>query len=42
MSADTKLQAPVYNDGVVRMFTLATVFWGIVGFAAGLFIALRR
>ena len=30
-----------YNMGVVRLFTLATIFWGIVGFAAGLFIALQ-
>lgn len=32
-------QKPDYNDHVVRLFTLATVFWGIVGFAAGIFIA---
>ncbi|WP_207480823.1 cytochrome-c oxidase, cbb3-type subunit I [Arenibaculum pallidiluteum] len=30
-----------YHEAVVRHFTLATVFWGIVGFAAGLFIALQ-
>ena len=30
-----------YNYDVIRLFTLATVFWGIVGFAAGLFIALQ-
>ena len=34
--ADT---TPRYNDEVVRLFTLAAVFWGIVGFAAGLLIA---
>lgn len=33
--------APCYNDDVVRLFTLASVFWGVVGFAAGLFIALQ-
>ncbi len=30
-----------YNYEVVRKFTIATVFWGIVGFAAGIFIALQ-
>ena len=28
-----------YNYDVVKKFTLATVFWGIVGFLAGIFIA---
>ena len=32
---------PVYNDDVVRLFTLATVFWGIAGFTVGLLIALQ-
>ena len=32
---------PVYNDRVVKLFVIATVFWGIVGFTAGLFIALQ-
>lgn len=32
---------PEYNYDVVRKFTLATIFWGIVGFAGGLFIALQ-
>ncbi len=30
-----------YNYDIVRLFTLATIFWGIVGFAAGIFIALQ-
>ena len=30
-----------YNDEVVRLFTLATIFWGIAGFAVGLLIALQ-
>ncbi len=30
-----------YNYDVVRLFTLATLFWGIVGFSAGIFIALQ-
>ncbi|MDH5409788.1 MAG: cytochrome-c oxidase, cbb3-type subunit I [Alphaproteobacteria bacterium] len=30
-----------YNEAVIRQFTVATVFWGVVGFAAGVFIALQ-
>jgi cytochrome c oxidase cbb3-type subunit I len=30
-----------YNYDVVKLFTLATLFWGIVGFTAGIFIALQ-
>lgn len=30
-----------YNYDVVKLFTLATIFWGIVGFSAGIFIALQ-
>ena len=30
-----------YNDGIVRAGLIASTFWGIVGFAAGLFIALQ-
>ena len=37
-SPDTR---PVFNDDVVRLFTLATVFWGVVGFLVGLVIALQ-
>ena len=32
---------PGYNEDVVRHFTIAAVFWGVVGFAAGVFIALQ-
>ncbi len=32
---------PVYNDDVVRLFTIATIFWGIAGFTVGVFIALQ-
>jgi len=31
----------VYNDGVVRAGVIASTFWGVVGFSAGLFIALQ-
>jgi cytochrome c oxidase cbb3-type subunit 1 len=30
-----------YNEAVIRQFVIATVFWGIVGFLAGLYIALE-
>ncbi len=32
---------PNYNHDIVRLFTLASVFWCIVGLAAGVFIALQ-
>jgi len=31
--------APNYNYDIIKLFTLAATFWGIVGFAAGVFIA---
>jgi len=30
-----------YDDGIVRMGVIATLFWGVAGLAAGLFIALQ-
>ncbi len=33
--------APVYNDEIVKLFTIASLFWGVAGMAAGLFIALQ-
>lgn len=41
MSAAALEKKDGYNYEVVRLFTLATIFWGIVGFAVGLFIALQ-
>ncbi|MCB1784269.1 MAG: cytochrome-c oxidase, cbb3-type subunit I [Alphaproteobacteria bacterium] len=41
MTASSVTTSPRYNDDVVRLFTLATTFWGVVGLAAGLFIALQ-
>ncbi|MCI5050224.1 MAG: cytochrome-c oxidase, cbb3-type subunit I [Rickettsiales bacterium] len=32
---------PKYNDEIVKLFTIATVFWGIAGFTVGLLIALQ-
>src|SRR6476646_8269085 len=31
--------APAYEDGAVRMFTLAAVLWGVVGMTVGVLIA---
>ena len=39
--SNTSSFTPTYNDHVVRLFTLAAVFWGIIGFTAGVFIALQ-
>lgn len=33
--------SPDYDEDVVRLFTVATIFWGIVGFSAGTFIAFQ-
>ncbi|TAL31940.1 MAG: cytochrome-c oxidase, cbb3-type subunit I [Alphaproteobacteria bacterium] len=32
---------PQYNDQIVRLFTIASVFWAIAGFTAGVLIALQ-
>lgn len=40
MSTET-LDKTDYNYGIVRMFTLATCFWGVVGMLVGLVIALQ-
>jgi cytochrome c oxidase cbb3-type subunit 1 len=37
--AEVNRQAPDYADDVVRLFTLATIIWAIIGFSAGVFIA---
>ncbi len=34
-------EQPAYNEDVIRLFTIATMFWGVVGFAAGTFIAFQ-
>ena len=38
---DSSQQTLRYDDDVIRLFTLATVFWGIAGFTVGLLIALQ-
>ena len=32
---------PDYNYDIVKLFTIATCFWGIVGMLGGVFIALQ-
>jgi len=34
-------RAVAYDEDVVRLFVIATAFWGVVGFAAGVFIAFQ-
>jgi cytochrome c oxidase cbb3-type subunit 1 len=41
LASSTNNDNPVYNDDIVKLFTIATIFWAIVGFAAGLLIALQ-
>jgi cytochrome c oxidase cbb3-type subunit 1 len=36
-----QLRTPGYDEGVVRLFVIATLFWGIVGFTMGVIIALQ-
>jgi|TARA_B100001105_G_scaffold4697_1_gene3550 cytochrome c oxidase cbb3-type subunit 1 len=37
----SSITTPQYNDEIVKKFTIASVFWAIVGFLAGLYIALQ-
>ncbi|USO05508.1 MAG: cytochrome-c oxidase, cbb3-type subunit I [Rhodospirillales bacterium] len=39
MTATTLSEKPDYNDDVVKLFTLATIFWGVTGFLVGVLIA---
>ncbi len=40
-STETFIEEFKYNDSIVRMFTVATILWGVVAFLAGLFIAIQ-
>ena len=31
----------IYNDEIVKKFTLASVFWGVIGFTVGVLIAFQ-
>lgn len=39
MTSSNTNQTVEYNDHIVRLFTLAAIFWGIVGFLVGITIA---
>ncbi len=39
-AAGTRVET-AYNEDVVRLFTIATIFWGIVGFLVGVYIAFQ-
>jgi cytochrome c oxidase cbb3-type subunit I len=41
MTAATDTVAPAYNERVVKLFVIATIFWGVAAFAAGTYIALQ-
>jgi cytochrome c oxidase cbb3-type subunit 1 len=41
MSSSTANSSTIYNYDIVKLFTIATVLWGIVGFTAGVFIAFQ-
>lgn len=36
-----RMETYTYDDGIVRMFALATVVWALVATLAGLFVALQ-
>lgn len=37
----SQTRAPYYNDEIVKLFTIATIFWGIAGFTVGVLIAFQ-
>ncbi len=39
--ADTKAIPIEYNEEIIRKFTIATIFWGVVGFLVGVYIAFQ-
>ena len=41
MAVATETVRSPYDDDVIRWFTVATVFWGVVAFAMGTFIAFQ-
>ena len=41
MTSATSTNSPRYNDELVKLFTIAALFWGAVGMSMGLFIALQ-
>ncbi len=41
MTTTSVSQEPDYNFDIVKLFTIATLFWGIIGFLVGIIIALQ-
>jgi cytochrome c oxidase cbb3-type subunit 1 len=41
MSATSQTTTTRYDEGVIRLFVIATMFWGVAAFTAGVFIALQ-
>ncbi len=41
MNQATAQGAPQYNEDVVKLFTLAATFWGVIGFLVGVIIAFQ-
>jgi cytochrome c oxidase cbb3-type subunit 1 len=41
MTASVATATPAYNERVIRLFVLATVFWGVAAFLVGVYIALE-
>ena len=41
VKAQGKLEQFSYDDGIVRMFAMATMVWGLIAFIVGLIIALQ-
>jgi len=41
MTAAVATDHPTYNERVIRLFVIATVFWGVAAFLVGVYIALE-
>jgi cytochrome c oxidase cbb3-type subunit 1 len=41
MTASVAAGTPAYNERVIRLFVIATMFWGVAAFLAGVYIALE-
>jgi len=39
--SSSKMLVPRYNDDIVKLFIIATVFWGIAGFSVGVLLAFQ-
>jgi cytochrome c oxidase cbb3-type subunit I len=39
--SEANIQAVTYTDNIIKMFTIASLFWGVIGLCAGLYIALE-